>query len=132
MTMQWSQRFPRGGHQSSNRFESLAEESEDESTWSFDTTDDLLHLIDTMESEDEFSDCNEGFTECNEEEAEDTPEWLISCYGKGCSYYDVGLKSQLFFSENDLTICFGEEETMSEITSVHEASSLTSQCFGGR
>jgi len=26
MTMQWSQRFPRGGHQTSNRFQSLAEE----------------------------------------------------------------------------------------------------------
>ena len=49
-------------------------------------------------------DSDEEFTECSEEkeDADESADWLISCYGKSFSYYDVGLRNQLFFTGVEL------------------------------
>ena len=118
--------FPRGGHNPHNRFEILAEDSDVDSTWSFETgADELLHLIESMDSEDEFTECNEERPETAE-----AADWLISCYGKGFSYYDVGLHNQLFFTDYELLASFCEEDALSEINSVQETFSSISICFG--
>ena len=137
MWWQWHN-FPRGGHTQANRFDALASESEEESSWeSFEDLDnvegdpsiyesgaeELLHLIDSVDTD------SQGDSVTDELE-EGELGWLIQCYGKSFSYYDVGLRDELFLSEEDLETTLGDEESLSGIPIDYETVSSLSMCFG--
>ena len=73
-------------------------------------TDDLLHLIESVDSDIESVTSN---GEIDEEKTE--VDWLIRCYGKGFSYYDDRLRGQLFLSEEDLETTLMDEVSLSGI-----------------